>query len=75
MANDSERIVCDPDVLGGKPTVRGTRVAVEHVLGMIAEGIGEDAICKSYPRLSREDVRACVSYAMAVVQQAHPSAA
>lgn len=75
MANDGERIVCDPNVLGGKPTVRGTRISVEHVLGMIAEGMGEDAICKSYPRLSREDVRACVVYAMGAVQQAHPSAA
>jgi uncharacterized protein (DUF433 family) len=75
MAIEAERIVCDPNILGGKPTVRGTRISVEHVLGMIAEGMGEVAICTSYPRLSREDVRACVTYAMGAVQQAHPSAA
>ena len=47
--NTVRRIVSNPDVLGGKPIVRGTRISVEQVLGMIADGMSEDAICRSYP--------------------------
>ena len=54
-----ERIVHDPDILGGKATVRGTRISVEHILGMLAEGMTEAQICHSYPNLKAEDVRAC----------------
>jgi uncharacterized protein (DUF433 family) len=70
-----ERIVRDPDVLGGKPIVKGTRISVEHVLGMLAEGMTEAQICHSYPRLTADDVRACVIFAAALVQREHPSAA
>jgi uncharacterized protein (DUF433 family) len=69
------RIVRDPGVLGGKPVVRGTRIAVEHVLEMIETGMGEAEICRSYPRLTPEDVRAAVAYAKAVVQRDRSSAA
>jgi uncharacterized protein (DUF433 family) len=55
-------IIADPAVLVGKPVIRGTRVAVEFVLGLMAEGWPEDEIMSNY-RLAREQVRACVAYA------------
>ena len=57
------RIVTDPEILGGKPIVRGTRISVEHILELIASGATADAIVQAYPRLSREDVTAAVEYA------------
>jgi uncharacterized protein (DUF433 family) len=52
----------DPAVLVGKPVVRGTRLAVEYILGLIAEGWPEQEIARNY-RLTSEQVRACVAYA------------
>lgn len=59
----SERIVVDPEILAGKPVVRGTRLAVEFVLELLAAGQSEGAIQMSYPGLTREDILACLSYA------------
>ncbi len=58
-----ERIVHDPAVMGGKACVRGTRVTVSTVLGLLAQGHSEDAVLELYPYLTREDVRAALSYA------------
>lgn len=60
--NWQEHITADPAVLVGKPVVRGTRMAVEFVLGLIAQGWPEEEIMRNY-RLTSEQVRACVSYA------------
>jgi uncharacterized protein (DUF433 family) len=57
----SERIVVDPEVLAGKPVIRGTRLAVEFVLEMLAAGQSESELLTSYPGLTREDVLACLS--------------
>lgn len=59
----SERIVVDPQILAGKPVVRGTRLAVEFILELLAAGQSESDILASYPGLSREDILACLSYA------------
>lgn len=59
----TERIEANPDVLMGKPVVRGTRVAVELVLRKLAEGATEADILDAYPKLEREDVQACLAYA------------
>jgi uncharacterized protein (DUF433 family) len=59
----SERIVVDPEVLAGKPTVRGTRLAVEFILELLAAGQSESELLTSYPGLTREDILACLSYA------------
>lgn len=56
-------IVMDPRVFGGKPSLRGARIAVEHVLGMLAAGDSVDDLIKAYPNLDRADVLACVRYA------------
>lgn len=59
----SERIVVDPEVLAGKPVIRGTRLAVELILELLAAGKSESDILTSYPGLMREDILACLSYA------------
>jgi uncharacterized protein (DUF433 family) len=58
-----ERIGANPKILGGKPIIRGRRLAVEHVLGMLAAGDTTDDILHAYPWLEREDVQACLVYA------------
>ena len=58
-----ERIVLDPAILAGKPVVRGTRLSVEFVIGLLADGWGEADIVANYPGLSHEDVLACLAYA------------
>ena len=62
-----KRIVLDPDVLLGKPVVKGTRLAVEFVIGLLAEGWSDEEILRNYPGLTREDVQACLQYASAVL--------
>ena len=59
----SERIVVDPKILAGKPVVRGTRLAVEFILELLAAGQSESDILTNYPGLTREDILACLSYA------------
>lgn len=58
-----ERIEVNPEVLVGKPVVKGTRLAVEFVIDLLAQGWSEDEILRNYPTLSREDVHACLAYA------------
>ena len=58
-----ERILVDPDILAGKPVIRGTRLAVEFILELLAAGETETEILENYPGLSREDILACLSYA------------
>ncbi len=62
-----ERITVDPAIFGGKPVVRGRRLAVEHVLGMLAAGDSPEDILAAYPWLEPDDVRACLAYARRVV--------
>lgn len=59
----SERIVVDPEVLAGKPVIRGTRLAVEFILELLAAGQSENDLLLNYPGLTREDILACLSYA------------
>lgn len=62
-----ERITVNPKIFGGKPIIRGRRLAVEHILGMLAAGDTADTILKGYPWLESEDVRACLIYARRLV--------
>lgn len=59
----SERIVVDPAILAGKPVIRGTRLAVEFILELLAAGQSENEVLSGYPGLTREDILACLSYA------------
>jgi len=62
-----ERITYNPDILGGKPTIRGRRLAVEHILGMLAAGDTPEIILEGYSWLEREDILACLAYAYRAV--------
>lgn len=62
-----ERITINPKIFGGKPIIRGRRLAVEHVLGMLAAGDAIEALLKAYPWLEQEDVLACLAYARRIV--------
>ena len=62
-----ERITVNPGIFGGKPIIRGRRLAVEHVLGMLAAGDSIETLLEGYPWLEREDVLACLAYAHRVV--------
>lgn len=61
------RITFDPRIFGGKPIVRGRRLAVEHVLGMLAAGDDVATILAGYDWLERDDVLACLEYARRIV--------
>jgi uncharacterized protein (DUF433 family) len=63
-----ERIVIDPDVLVGKPIVRGTRLAVEFIIDLLAQGWTEAELLRNYPGLTHEDVQACLGYASATLR-------
>jgi uncharacterized protein (DUF433 family) len=62
-----ERITVNPAIFGGKPIIRGRRLAVEHVLGMLAAGDTTETLLEGYPWLQAEDVQACLIYARRVV--------
>jgi uncharacterized protein (DUF433 family) len=58
-----ERITVNPTIFGGKPIIRGMRIAVEHVLGMLAAGDSADRLLQEYPFLEPADIQACLAYA------------
>lgn len=62
-----KRITINPAIFGGKPIIRGKRLAVEHVLGMLAAGDSIDTILKGYEWLEKEDVLACLLFAQRIV--------
>lgn len=62
-ADLTDRIVANPDILGGKPCIKGTRISVELVLGLMASGWTVAEILENYPHLTPEDIKACFSFA------------
>ena len=58
-----DRIVTDPGILTGKPIIKGTRLAVEFIIELLANRWTEDQILANYPGITREDVAACLAYA------------
>ncbi|NLX98385.1 MAG: DUF433 domain-containing protein [Rhodopirellula sp.] len=58
-----ERIVVDPDVLVGKPIIKGTRMSVEFVVDLLGRGWSVEQILSEYDHLRREDIQACLAYA------------
>ena len=63
-----ERIVVDPKVLVGKPVVKGTRIAVEFVVDLLARGWTMEQVLREYDHLTAEDIRACLAYASEVLK-------
>jgi uncharacterized protein (DUF433 family) len=62
-----DRITIDPLVLVGKPVVKGTRLAVEFIVDLLAHGWTEAEILRNYPGITPEDIRACLAYASALL--------
>jgi uncharacterized protein (DUF433 family) len=58
-----KRITADPAIFGGKPIIRGLRIAVEHVLGMLAAGDTPEKLLAEYTFLEPADIQACIAYA------------
>jgi uncharacterized protein (DUF433 family) len=71
------RIALDPDVMVGKPVIRGTRITVELIIGLLAQGWADQEILAAYPHLTREDILACLAYAQELVssEKVYPTAA
>jgi uncharacterized protein (DUF433 family) len=68
MADDVlQRITFNPDILAGKPIIRGMRISVELILELLAEGAGEKEILEDYPMLEPDDLRAALHYAHRLV--------
>jgi uncharacterized protein (DUF433 family) len=68
MPDWRERIVSDPEILVGKPTIKGTRISVELILGWLANGWSFDDILESYPHITREDILAALAFAAEMMQ-------
>jgi len=64
-----DRIVVDPEVLVGKPVIKGTRMAVEFIVDLLAQGWSETDILQNYPGVTKEDILACLSYASEVLHE------
>lgn len=67
--NHLDRIVSNPDVMLGKPVIKGTRITVELILKKLASGYSVDQILKSYDHLSKEDILAALDYSAVVVSE------
>ena len=62
-----QRITVNPQIFGGKPIIRGRRLAVEHILGMLGAGDSAETIIAGYPWLEPDDIQACMIYARRIV--------
>lgn len=62
-----DRIVVDPQVMVGKPVIKGTRIPVEQILRGLSEGLGVEALMDAYPRLTAADIYAAIAYAADIV--------
>lgn len=75
--NEHSLISADPSILVGKPVVRGTRISVELIIGMLADGASFEQVLTAYPQLTVVQIRACLAYANELVkgERVFPSAA
>lgn len=68
MTEWRKRIVIDPKILVGKPIVKGTRISVDFILNLLAQGWDVETIIKNYPQLKEEDIRAALEYSSHALQ-------
>lgn len=61
------RVVVDPEVMGGKPIIRGTRIPVDQIIRLLGEGMSVENILEDYPHLSKKDIRAALLYGSKVI--------
>ena len=72
VKNHAERIIRDPNICGGEPVFRGTRVALRTVLASLAAGDGAEEILPDFPNLTAEDIRAAIAFAAASAEEDLP---
>jgi uncharacterized protein (DUF433 family) len=61
--NWRSRITSDPEVMGGEPVIKNTRVSVSVIVGSMADGMTEEEFLEAFPQITSEDIRACLKYA------------
>ncbi len=61
--NWQDHISASPDIVAGKPVIKGTRLAVEFIVELLSEGWTQDQILDNYPSVTKDDIRACLAYA------------
>ena len=66
-----ERIVTDPKILVGKPVIKGTRIPVDMIVRLLAQGMTQGNILKDYPNLKKEDIKAALEYSAHVLSLIH----
>ena len=71
MTDWHDRITVDPDILAGKPIIRGTRISVELLMDRLGDGWTMEQILESYPRLTRDDVLAAVRFVAEIFREEH----
>lgn len=64
-----DRITVDSDILAGKPVIKGTRIAVEFIVGLLADGWTYETILRNYPQLKKEDIFAALNYASEILKE------
>jgi uncharacterized protein (DUF433 family) len=67
--NWRDHIQSDPDILVGKPAIKGTRISVELVLGWLAQGWTHEMLLESYPHITHEDILACIAFAADMMRE------
>ena len=72
-----EHITIDPDILAGKPVIKGTRLAVEFIIDLLASEWSEEEILRNYPGITHDDILACLRYASDILhaEKVYPIAA
>lgn len=65
----TKRIVSDPDIMLGKPVIKGTRITVELILRKMAEGMTIEELLEAYPHIAKDDILAAVSYSAGVISR------
>ncbi|MEM9777438.1 MAG: DUF433 domain-containing protein [Chloroflexota bacterium] len=68
MSNLPKRITINPNILQGKPTIRGMRISVAHILSALAAGVSQEELLIDYPELEPEDFQAVLTYAANLVE-------
>lgn len=63
------RIVVNPEIMVGKPVIKGTRITVELILRLLAQGMAEEEILENYPHLKKDDIRAVLEYAAQSIEE------
>ena len=66
--NWQDRIIVDPKILVGKPVIKGTRLAVEFIVDLMAQGWPENEIMRNYPGITHDDITACLNYAASILK-------